>query len=81
MSAEEDKSKAGEEMESDFEGQEEERRESDTSLQKEANQDIQTGTNDAQHPGIRWGSAYKTKRKAGSRGRAKKSTSDSEPKP
>lgn len=72
MSAEENKSKAGQEMESDIEGREEESRESETALQKEANQGIQTGTNDAQHPGIRWGSSYKTKHKAASRNRRKK---------
>jgi hypothetical protein len=76
--ADENVSKAGEEMESDIEEREEDRRESEISLQKEANQDIQTGTNDATHPGINWGSSYKTKRKASSRRRNKKSTSDSE---
>lgn len=78
--ADENVSKAGKEMESDIEEREEDRRESEISLQKEANQGIQTGTNDATHTGINWGSSYKTKRKAGTRGRAKKSTSDSESK-
>lgn len=70
MSAEEEKSKVAEEMESDIEEREEQSRESETALQREVNQDVQTGTSDAEHPGIRWGSSYKTKRKARS-GRAK----------
>lgn len=80
MDAEERNTKAAEEMESDIEDREEEHRDRETSLQKEANQDIQTGTNDADHPGIRWGSSYKTKRKASTRNRLKKSTGDSESK-
>lgn len=81
MNAEDRGTKAAQEMESDIEEREEERHESETNLQKEANQNIQTGTNDAQHPGIKWGSSYKTKRKASTRNRSKKRTSDSESKP
>lgn len=73
------KEKPGKELESDIEGHEEVRHEHDVMLQKEVNQDIQTGTNDATHSGINWGSSYKTKR-TGTRGRRKKSTTDSESK-
>lgn len=77
MNAEERDTKAAQEMESDIEEQEEQTRESETSLQKEANQNIQTGTNDATHPEIKWGSSYKTKTKASTRNRRKKPNTDS----
>lgn len=80
MNAAEGNPKAAEELESDMEHEQEDRNEHDVMLQKEVNQDVQTGTNDATHPGIKWGSSYKTKRKMGTRGRKKKSTGDSESK-
>lgn len=52
MNSEQRGTKAAQEMESDIERREEQRRESETSLEKEANQEIQTGTTDATHPGI-----------------------------
>jgi len=81
MNAEEHDTKAAEELESDVEEREEGAHEHDVMLQKEVNQGVQTGTNDATHAGIKWGSSYKTKRKASSRNRAKKRTNDSESKP
>jgi ribosomal protein S13 len=76
MSAEERDLNTAEEMESDIEEHEEGRDESEVNLQKEVNQDIQTGTNDATHTGINWGSSYKTtgKRK---RNRSKKASGSS----
>ncbi len=74
------KEKPAEELESQIEDREEDTHEHDVMLQMEVNQDVQTGTNDATHPGIRWGASYKTKRKTGARGRSKKSPSDSESK-
>lgn len=71
------KEKPAEELETEIEDREDDRHEHDVMLQKEVNQDVQTGTTDATHPGIRWGSSYKTKRKAGTRGRTKKSPGDS----
>lgn len=76
MNAEERDTKAAQELESDIEEREEDRHESETSLQKEANQEIQTGTTDATHPGIKWGASYKTKRKSSTRNRSKKPTSE-----
>ncbi|HKF53145.1 MAG TPA: hypothetical protein VKB26_12600 [Candidatus Acidoferrales bacterium] len=81
MNAEEHGTKAANEMESDLEEREEGAHERDVMLQKKVNQDVQTGTNDATHPGIKWGSSYKTKRKVSSRNRAKKRTNDSESAP
>jgi len=52
----------GEELEQEEEIHDENRREHDVMLQKEANQDVQTGTNDATHPGINWGPSYATRR-------------------
>jgi hypothetical protein len=78
-SQEENNAKAAEEMETEIEERDLNRREHDTMLQKEVNQDVQTGTNDATHPGIKWGSSYQTKRKAGKRSRTKKAK-ESEPK-
>lgn len=78
---EERKIKPGDELETEIEGHQEGAHEHDVMLQKEVNQRLQTGTNDATHPGINWGSSYKTKRKTGTRGRRKKSSSDSESKP
>jgi hypothetical protein len=78
MSDAENRSKGAEEMESDVEEREEGGHEHDVMLQKEVNQDVQTGTNDATHPGIKWGSSYKTKRKASTRNRRKKPGSGSE---
>ena len=80
MNSEQSGTKAAQEMESDIERREEQRRESETSLEKEANQQIQTGTTDATHPGIHWGASYKTKRKASMRNRAKKRSSAPESK-
>lgn len=80
MNSEDRGTKAANEMESDLEEREEGAHERDVMLQKKVNQDVQTGTNDATHPGIKWGSSYKTKRKSGTRGRRKKPTSDSESK-
>jgi hypothetical protein len=60
------------EMETEIEERDLNRREHETMLQKEANQDVQTGTNDATHPGIKWGASYKTKRKSASPNRTKK---------
>lgn len=77
MNAEERDTKAAQEMESDVEEREEGTHERDVMLQKEVNQDVQTGTNDATHPGIKWGSSYKTKRKASTRNRRKKPNTDS----
>lgn len=77
MNAEERDTKAAQEMESDVEEREEGAHEHDVMLQKEVNQDVQTGTNDATHPGIKWGSSYKTKRKASTRNRRKKPNTDS----
>jgi hypothetical protein len=74
------KERPGQELQSEIEDREEDNHEHDVMLQKEVNQDVQTGTNDATHPGIRWGSSYQKKRKTGTRGRRKKSTSDSESK-
>lgn len=74
------KEKPGEELETELEDREDDAHEHDVMLQKEVNQDVQTGTNDATHTGIRWGSSYNTKRKTGTRGRRKKSTTDSESK-
>lgn len=79
---EERNTKAGNELETEIEDREDDAHEHDVMLQKEANQRLQTGTNDATHLGIRWGSSYKTKRKTGTRGRSKKLPSnDSESKP
>ncbi len=80
MTEREDRPKAGKELESDIEDREEDSHEHDVMLQKEANQELQTGTNDATHTGIRWGSSYKTKRKTGTRDRTRKSRGDSAPK-
>lgn len=77
MNREEQTTKAAEEMESDVRGREEGAHERDVMLQKEVNQEVQTGTNDATHPGIKWGSSYQTKRKSGTR---KKSARDAESK-
>jgi hypothetical protein len=57
------KSKPGQELETEAEERDENRREHETMLQKEVNQDVQTGTNDATHPGIKWGASYTTKKK------------------
>jgi hypothetical protein len=57
------KSKPGQELETEAEERDENRREHETMLQKEVNQDVQTGTNDAAHPGIKWGASYTTKKK------------------
>lgn len=80
MNAEENKSKAGEELESDMENSEQGRRDNEVGQQEELNQGMQTGTREATHSGVNWGSSYKTKRKASTRGRTKKSTSDPESK-
>jgi hypothetical protein len=57
------KSKPGQELETEAEERDENRREHETMLQKEVNQDVQTGTNDATHPGIKWGASYTTRKK------------------
>ena len=62
MSAER-KSKPGNELETEAEQRDVNRREHETMLQKEVNQDVQTGTNDATHPGIKWGASYTTRKK------------------
>lgn len=67
-------SKAAEEIESDVEAREENRRESETDQQRDLNQGMQTGTGDAQHPGINWGSSYTTRSKT-----HKKKNSESKP--
>jgi hypothetical protein len=61
--APEPKSKPAEELETEIEERDENRHEPEVMLQKEVNQDVQTGTNDATHPGIKWGSSYATRRK------------------
>lgn len=63
MAAEERKDKPGEELETEAEERDVNRREHEVMLQKEVNQDVQTGTNDARHPGVKWGASYTTKRK------------------
>ena len=63
MGPEQRKSKPGKEFENETEERDENRREHEVMLQKEVNQDVQTGTNDARHPGIKWGASYTTKRK------------------
>jgi hypothetical protein len=79
MTEELKRDEAADELETAIEERDLNRREHETMLQKEVNQDVQTGTNDATHPGIKWGASYKTKRKAGTRARTKKAK-DSEPK-
>jgi hypothetical protein len=69
MAAEERKDKPGEELETEAEERDVNRREHEVMLQKEVNQDVQTGTNDARHPKIKWGASYTTKK----RKKAKKS--------
>jgi hypothetical protein len=61
--AQQPKSKPAEELETEIEERDENRHEHEVMLQKEVNQDIQTGTNDATHPGINWGASYTTRRK------------------
>ncbi|HKT48079.1 MAG TPA: hypothetical protein VJP87_11200 [Candidatus Acidoferrales bacterium] len=63
MAAEERKDKPGEELEAETEERDVNRREHEVMLQKEVNQDVQTGMNDARHPGVKWGASYTTKRK------------------
>lgn len=63
MSAEQRKSKPGREFETEIEERDENRREHEVMLQKEVNQDVQTGTNDARHPGIKWGASYTTRKR------------------
>ncbi len=63
MAAKERKRKPGVELETETEQRDVNRREHEVMLQKEANQDVQTGTNDARHPGIKWGASYETRRK------------------
>lgn len=82
MSAEEEnKSRTAQGMESDAEEREEDDHESEVTLQKEANQEIQTGTTDATHPGINWGSSYTMKRKKRTATKSPTSNSESESKP
>jgi hypothetical protein len=80
MNAEERNSKATEEMQSDLEKREEDRRKNEAGQQEELNQGMQTGTRDATHAAVEWGASYKTPRKAGKRGRTKKTTGGSESK-
>lgn len=61
------KSKPGKELESELQERDEHRRESEVTLQKEVNQDVQTGTNDATHTGINWGPSYTTRHKVNRR--------------
>jgi hypothetical protein len=83
--AQEPKSKPGEELETETEERDVNRREHEVMLQKEVNQDVQTGTNDATHPGINWGSSYTTRRKKKAKktpaGQTPGETNDSESKP
>ncbi|HXT87057.1 MAG TPA: hypothetical protein VN745_08545 [Verrucomicrobiae bacterium] len=57
------KSKSGKELETETEQRDVNRREHEVMLQKEVNQDVQTGTNDARHPGVKWGASYTTRKR------------------
>lgn len=56
------KSKPGKELETETKERDVNRREHEVMLQKEVNQDVQTGTNDARHPGVKWGASYTTRK-------------------
>lgn len=64
------KSKKSEELESmaarkdsESEDREDTRLEDEREQQGDLNQGMQTGTHDASHPGIKWGTSYKTKKR------------------
>ena len=61
------RSKPGKELETETEQRDVNRREHEVMLQKEVNQDVQTGTNDARHPGVKWGASYTTRKRKKSR--------------
>ena len=63
MNSQSRKSKPGEELETETEERDVNRREHEVMLQKEVNQNVQTGTNDARHPGIKWGASYPTRKR------------------
>ena len=63
MTDEVERDTGAQEMKTGIKERELNRREQDTALQKEVNQNVQTGTNDTTHRGIKWGASYKTKKK------------------
>ena len=63
MNSQSRKSKPGKEFETETEERDENRREHEVMREKEVNQDVQTGTNDARHTGIKWGASYTTRKR------------------
>lgn len=61
--AEEKKSDAAEKMKWKIEERDQARRENEKDEWEDVNQNLQTGTHDATHPGINWGPSYKIRRK------------------
>lgn len=59
--AAEELDKAAEDLESQAEERDEERLVDERDEQEDLNQGMQTGTHDAFHPGIKWGSSYRIK--------------------
>lgn len=56
-------SKTAEQMESEFEERQENRREKERNQGEDLNQSIQTGTHDSERLGVKWPPSYKTLKK------------------